>query len=153
MAVEGLRAAVDMAEQMATALGARPLRLKTEGKTLYHAAAVVASNYLVSLVDAAQEMLHAAGIPEENAFSVLAPLIHGTLNNVDRRGTTDALTGPIVRGDKETVALHVAALGALLPHLLPAYGSLGRQALRISRRKGHLSADVLAALDELLPEY
>ncbi len=150
MAVEGASDAVDTAEQMATSLGATPLRLKTAGKTLYHAAAVVASNYLVSLVDAAQEMLRAAGIPEEKAFSVLAPLIHGTLNNIAHRGTTEALTGPIVRGDGETVALHLEALQSLLPHLLPAYCSLGRQALRVARRRGHLSRDADDDLDRLL---
>ncbi|MFH1981427.1 MAG: DUF2520 domain-containing protein [Pseudomonadota bacterium] len=150
MAVEGMPSAVDCAADIATALGARPLLLKTEGKTLYHAAAVVASNYLVSLVEMAVEMLVASGISEDAAFSVLSPLINGTLANIAARGTTEALTGPIVRGDADTVSLHLDALQSLRPHLLPAYRSLGRQALDISRRKGHLPAETLAALERLL---
>lgn len=150
MAVEGAPLAVKTAEHMAVALNAIPLRLKTEGKTLYHAAAVVASNYLVSLVDVALEMLTTAGIAPENAFSVLAPLINGTLANIAGTGTTEALTGPIVRGDAETVALHMDALRQQLAHLLPAYRSLGQQALRITLRKGHIPDETLAALERLL---
>lgn len=152
MAVEGHASAVDIGRQMAHALGARPLALKTDGKTLYHAAAVVASNYLVSLVDTALEMLGAAGIDRGDALDVLSPLIKGTLNNIARHGTTEALTGPIVRGDTDTVALHLEALKARLDHLLPAYRSLGRQALGIARKKGHLSEDTIAALRHLLSD-
>lgn len=152
MAMEGMPEAVNTADKIANALGARPLRLRTEGKTLYHAAAVVASNYLVSLVDVAMEMLVASGIAEGEAFSVLAPLINGTLANIAACGTTEALTGPIVRGDADTVALHLDALQSLRPHLLPAYRSLGRQAIGIARRKGGLPEEVLTALERLLTE-
>jgi predicted short-subunit dehydrogenase-like oxidoreductase (DUF2520 family) len=152
MAVEGMPDAAAVAGEMAATLGARVLPIETDGKTLYHAAAVVASNYLVSLTDIAVEMLKTAGIAEADAYPVLAPLIEGTLANIARVGTTDALTGPIVRGDHETVALHVEALGNMRPELLPAYAVLGLQALDVSSRKGHLDPRIVKKLKTLLKD-
>ena len=150
MSVEGTEGAVHHAGDMVTALGARPFIIRTEGKMLYHAAAVVASNYLVSLLDVATQMFSEAGIPEEESYSILEPLLQGTMANIGRAGTRDALTGPIVRGDAETVAAHVETIKNTLPHLLPAYKSLGMIALGLTRQKGDLEESKIDLLERIL---
>ena len=90
--------------------GAQVVTIGSENKTLYHAAAVFASNYLVTLVDAAIMTFKAAGISPVMAKQMAAPLAQETLNNVFRLGSQKALTGPIARGDKHTVKQHEDAL-------------------------------------------
>jgi predicted short-subunit dehydrogenase-like oxidoreductase (DUF2520 family) len=82
ISVEGDNAAVDILEIIIKALGAESIKIKTEGKAMYHASAVVASNYLVTLMDFAFKILEEAGIPENKAFKVLNPLVEGTLANI-----------------------------------------------------------------------
>jgi predicted short-subunit dehydrogenase-like oxidoreductase (DUF2520 family) len=124
VAIEGDTQAVATADQMARDLEAFPLRIITEGKPLYHAAAVVASNFLVTLMGAALRLIQQAGVSPEEAFAVLNPLIEGTLANIERVGIHQALTGPVVRGDVQTVEAHIQAIADTLPELLPFYTCL-----------------------------
>lgn len=133
--VEGDDRATDMAGRLALALGAHPLRLTAEGMALYHAGAVVASNYLVALTDLARELLVAAGVDEEAAVPALVPLMRSALDNLQEVGVTEALTGPIVRGDVASVERHLSALLACAPAAVAAYAHLGRIALRIASRR------------------
>lgn len=162
MAVEGDPGAVEKAREIALNLGARPFTISTRGKVLYHAAAVVASNYLVTLMDLAIQLMAASGAGESEAFEILTPLIKGTLNNIKTIGIPDALTGPIARGDAGIVEKHVKAIEALSAQLsvnnaeamAAYYMENGRQTIRIARSKGTLSK---AAADQLLgvlrPKY
>jgi predicted short-subunit dehydrogenase-like oxidoreductase (DUF2520 family) len=113
-----------MADRIARDLEALPLQILTEGKPLYHAAAVVASNFLVTLMGAALRLIQQAGVSPEEAFAVLNPLIEGTLANIERVGIHQALTGPVVRGDVQTVEAHIQAIADTLPELLPFYTCL-----------------------------
>jgi predicted short-subunit dehydrogenase-like oxidoreductase (DUF2520 family) len=124
VSIEGDSKAVLMAGQMARDLEALPLQILTEGKPLYHAAAVVASNFLVTLMGAAFQLIQQAGVQPDEAFSVLKPLIDGTLANIGRVGIHQALTGPVVRGDVQTVQTHIQAIGQTVPELLPFYTCL-----------------------------
>ncbi|MBI5590237.1 MAG: DUF2520 domain-containing protein [Deltaproteobacteria bacterium] len=124
VAIEGDPKAVSTAVRMAEDLEAHPLRIITEGKPLYHAAAVVASNFLVTLMGVAFRFIQQAGVPPEEAFSVLKPLIEGTLGNIERGGVHQALTGPVVRGDIQTVETHVQAIADTMPEFLPFYKCL-----------------------------
>jgi predicted short-subunit dehydrogenase-like oxidoreductase (DUF2520 family) len=92
------------------AIGARVVPISGQAKTIYHAASVFASNYLVTIMDAALRAYQAAGVPEALARELAAPLASETLANVLRLGPEAALTGPIARGDAETVARQQAAL-------------------------------------------
>jgi len=132
-AIEGEENAIHIARQIAADLGSISLTIKTDGKTLYHAAAVVASNYLVALQDLAFKLLQISGIPEKSAFQVLGPLISGTLSNIEKVGTVKALTGPIVRGDSETVKKHVDEIGSMAPELLTLYRTKGRHTVNIAK--------------------
>ncbi len=150
ISVEGENDAVNMARKIAIDLGATCMEIKTEAKTLYHAAAVVASNYLVTLFDLAFNLIEAAGIPKKEALKVLKPLIEGTLSNIEKVGIPEALTGPIARGDVETVEKHVEEIGAKTPDLLSLYKSLGFSTIDIARAKGTLSDSSAQKLDKLL---
>ena len=85
------------------AIGARPVPIDPAAKTLYHAAAVFASNYLVTVLDAALRAYQAAGIAEPVARQLAQPLVTEAVANVFRLGAAPALSGPIARGDSATV--------------------------------------------------
>ena len=150
MAAEGDATAVALCREMALALGAELLALETENKALYHAAAVVASNYLVTLLAVATRLLEGSGIAPEAALKVLLPLVRGTLQNVAERGIPQALTGPIARGDRETVAAHCRKIGQSLPDLLPFYRLMGAHTLPLAKAQGGLDPEALRALAALL---
>lgn len=104
---------------------------------LYHAAAVMASNYLASLIDAAQSvMAMATGGDADRARRALTPLIRTAIDNTLARGPLAALTGPIERGDIETLERHLAALRRSAPVIEPLYRAAGRHTVDLAQRKG-----------------
>ncbi len=123
-------------EQIAALLGGRSLSLPDAAKPLYHAAAVMASNYVTGLMDAAAALLRQAGIPERQALDALGPLVRASVANAIALGPAAALTGPIERGDVATVALHWRALAAADPTVRELYRSAGRHVLALALRKG-----------------
>ena len=112
---------------------------------MYHAAAVFASNYLAGLIGAAGRLMAQAGIPEDEAVQAILPLARGSLENLGRLGPVRALTGPISRGDVETVRLH---LRTLEPRERALYASLGSEILRLATEAG-LDENVSEELNEL----
>ena len=150
MAGEGQAAAMVVARAIAAGLGADFLPIRTEHKILYHAAAVVASNYLVTLLSVAARLLEGSGIGPEAARRVLLPLVRGTLANIEARGIAEALTGPIARGDAATVAAHCRQIQQVLPELRPIYRLLGMHTLPLAEARGGLNADAARELAALL---
>jgi predicted short-subunit dehydrogenase-like oxidoreductase (DUF2520 family) len=147
--LEGGAAALARLRPLWRRLGAETVRLRPEAKPLYHAACSLASNGLVALLNLAARALSAAGFSEARARRTLLPLAQGTLHNVNKVGIRDALTGPIVRGDVETVARHLRAL-ARLPGAREAYRKLGLAALDLSSRRPAAPAARVRALKRLL---
>lgn len=144
--VEGDLHAINIAKKIAVDLGANYIPINTEDKTLYHAAAVVASNYLVTLLSLAFRLIEHAGISGSDAWKVLKPLIEGTLSNIEKAGIPAALTGPIARGDIETVEKHIEEIRKKSPELVDLYNTLGFHTIGIAESKGTLSkksADIL----------
>lgn len=127
-ALTGDPAAVARAEALAQDLGMRPVVLAGAAKRPYHAAAAIASNYLVVLAAMAERLMTEAGVDPVAARHGIATLMGGTLANVRVAGGA-ALTGPIVRGDVETVRAHLAVLP---DELRDAYRALGRAALALT---------------------
>jgi predicted short-subunit dehydrogenase-like oxidoreductase (DUF2520 family) len=113
--------ALALATNLAERLGMRPVGIDESHRAAYHAAASMASNFLVTLEESACELLEAGGI--EDGRALLAPLVKRTADNWSSLGAA-ALTGPIARGDEETVARHRAALAESAPQLLPLYDEL-----------------------------
>ncbi len=150
-AIDGEGPAVLWAERIAALLDGRALRIAPERRPLYHAAAVMASNYAVALVDAAVILMSAAGVEEDQALRAIDPLARASLHNALTLGPTKALTGPIERGDMETVSAHLRALAQEPEPVRNLYRAAGLQALELARRRG-LPAEKARKLRELLLE-
>jgi predicted short-subunit dehydrogenase-like oxidoreductase (DUF2520 family) len=110
----GSEEALGAARELATLLGVTPFELDDDERPLYHAAAHFAASFLVTLHDVAAELMEAAGAPPD----ALEPLMRRTMENGFRH------TGPLVRGDRETIDRHMDAIAARRPELLPLYRSL-----------------------------
>ncbi len=132
-AIAGEPAAIAAARRLVDSLSGRALLVPPVRRPVYHAAAVAASNYLVALVSFAVRLMDEAGIPEQEAVPALLPLIRGTLDNLEQLGVRAALTGPIPRGDVDTVRLHLARLSEEDRSL---YCALGRELLRLAKLAG-----------------
>jgi predicted short-subunit dehydrogenase-like oxidoreductase (DUF2520 family) len=112
--------ALAAAEALAAALGMHATRVTDEDRAAYHAAASIASNFLVTLEGAAERLAVTAGVDR----ALLAPLVRAAVENWAARGAEDALTGPIARGDEETVARQRAAVEERAPDLLGLFDAL-----------------------------
>lgn len=132
--IEGDRAAVRRARELARALEGVPLRVPARQKVLYHAAGALASGQLLTLADLGARVLRRIGVPRRQASRALLPLIRSTIEQYAQLGER-AWTGPLARGDAETVGKHLAALEKLPPYFLQAYAVLGQAAVALYRRK------------------
>jgi predicted short-subunit dehydrogenase-like oxidoreductase (DUF2520 family) len=112
--------AVAAAEALAERLGMLPTRVAEADRAAYHAAASIASNFLVTLEGAAERLAATAGVDR----ALLAPLVRAAVENWAERGAAEALTGPIARGDTATVARQRAAVAERTPELLPLFDAM-----------------------------
>jgi predicted short-subunit dehydrogenase-like oxidoreductase (DUF2520 family) len=124
-------------EKIALTLGMRPFRVDAADRVRYHAAACVASNHLVALLGQVERLAAHAGVP----FEAFLPLVRGTVENVDELGPAAALTGPVARGDDETLARHVDALP---DDERDAYEALVREARRLAEAMNTAREETLA---------
>ena len=147
--IEGDEPARAFAKRIVRALGARAVFLEAENLALYHAGAVMASNYVVAMADAAQTLLVRAGVPPDQALPVLIPLLNSVVQNLARLGLPGALTGPVERGDVSSVERHLKTLEARAPEMLPLYRLVGRDVLRLAREKGAMDSVQAARIEAL----
>jgi predicted short-subunit dehydrogenase-like oxidoreductase (DUF2520 family) len=147
-ALSGEPAALATGRRLLHHLGCPTLSVPVARRPLYHAAAVFASNFIAGLVGAAGRMMSQAGVEEEEALQALIPLARGTLDNLERLGPGRALTGPVARGDLETVRLH---LRTLEPRERRLYAAIGREILGLAR-EGGLEEEVVEELQQLFEE-
>ncbi len=127
-----------------------PIFITPAQKPLYHAAACIASNYMVSLLNVVESIYESIGISKTNARKAYLPLIYGTLKNVENSGSISALTGPIARGDAGTIKKHIAAIEKTQPQYSSLYSTLGLIAVDIAQKKGTLSSKQAKIINELL---
>jgi len=132
------------------AIGAQTLALP-EGvdRTLYHAAIVFMANHLPTLIQAGLETFAQVGISREDGLSIAGPILRDTLEAVLERGPAAALTGPVARGDAETVSRHLEKLAAADPDLAALYAALARATADLSAEKGEAPVEGLLAIREL----
>jgi predicted short-subunit dehydrogenase-like oxidoreductase (DUF2520 family) len=142
---------VALGERLARDAGGRPFRLADEHKPLYHAAAVFASNYVVTVTALAEELGRAAGLPDP--IGALTPLQEATLANVRRVGPAEALTGPAVRGDAITLQRNLEALAEHAPEAVRPYVALADLALGLAERSGRVPAQGRRAVEEVLVRW
>lgn len=129
---------------LAARLGASTLEIPRGAKARYHAAAVIASNFPAVLLRVGERVLREAGVPRTAAEGAARALLRAAASNLESGDPARALTGPIVRGDAETVRRHVRALAAD-PEALAVYRALSLAALELARESGTAPA----ALDEV----
>ncbi|MFA6542144.1 MAG: DUF2520 domain-containing protein [Bacteroidota bacterium] len=133
-AAEGDAGALRVMKQLSKILGANVFEISKKEKVLYHTAGVFASNYLVVLMAAVNEIASGLRLPQSDIWKVYLPIMRQTLNNVVSTTPRRALTGPIVRGDLVTVKNHLNALSKRpLQHLVQLYSALGVEAARIAK--------------------
>ncbi|HEY0630722.1 MAG TPA: DUF2520 domain-containing protein [Thermoleophilaceae bacterium] len=116
--------ALELADRMARDLGMTPFEVRDHQRAAYHAAASIASNFLVTLQAEAEMLADAAGIEGFDARAMLGPLVRTTVENWIAVGPERALTGPVARGDHATVAAQRAAIASLRPQLEPLFDRL-----------------------------
>jgi len=121
--------ALKLAEEMATDLGMTPFPVVDDDRAAYHAAASIASNYLVTLEAAAERVAATAGVPRE----ALVPLVRAAVENWAALGPREALTGPIARGDDAVVARQRMAVAARAPELLGLFDALTEATRALAR--------------------
>jgi predicted short-subunit dehydrogenase-like oxidoreductase (DUF2520 family) len=136
---------LDLLAEMATSLGATPVRLAPDSKAAYHAAAVLAAGGLTALLDVVAAVARPTGLDEAGALAVYGPLAAQALANARALGTAPALTGPVVRGDAGTLEAHLAAVAEAGEEALDVYRALGRRQVTLAERRG-LAPEVAARL-------
>jgi predicted short-subunit dehydrogenase-like oxidoreductase (DUF2520 family) len=147
--IEGDEPARAIAKRIVRSLEARAVFLEADNLALYHAGAVLASNYVVALADMAQSLLIKAGVAADQALPVLIPLLSSVVQNLAHVGLPGALTGPVERGDVKAVEQHLKTLQARAPELLEIYKLVGRDVLRLAKEKADMDAERAAKLEAL----
>ena len=139
-------------KEMATALDGHWVELKASDKVVYHASAVIACNYMVTLVKLATDLWQTFAVPPHQATEALLPLLQGTLNNIGTVGIPQCLTGPIARGDTGTINKHLNTLQKVAPALLSTYRELGLQTIPIALAKGKIDEHKAKELQAILKQ-
>jgi predicted short-subunit dehydrogenase-like oxidoreductase (DUF2520 family) len=132
--VAGDRSAVEWGGELARCLGANAVSVPVERLPVYHAGAVLASNGIVAVVDAAVALLERAGFEHLAALHALEPLTRAAVDNVFRLGPERALTGPVARGDVTTLARHLTALNGTPGHVDALYRAVSSHLTAIAGR-------------------
>ena len=151
-ALEAEKPLLSTLKDLATAIGGHCIELKASGKVVYHASAVFACNYLITLVKLATDLWQTFSVPPDQSIRALLPIIRATLNNIETIGIPQCLTGPIARGDTGTIKKHLDALGEAAPELLSTYKELGLKTLPIAVAKGKINEHQAQELEALLKQ-
>lgn len=147
--LEGCSEALSLGKKIVRQLGGHFLILRAEDKPAYHAACSIASNFFVVLLDVAVSLLEKIGIKDDEASQIVLPLVQGTLHNVKKFNIGSSLTGPVIRGDRQSVQKHIESLRNFPPYD-EVYVDLAKRALEIAKREKRLSPQKIKALRNLL---
>ncbi len=138
--------------RLAELLGARPFLLRDEDRALYHAAGVLASNYVVTLAWLARQLFQRVGLPADGALEALLPLTTRAVENLREVGIPQALTGPLMRGDLATVVRHLSVLEREAPKALPTYRALGGATVDLLAEHALLPEGTLSELKRIFAQ-
>lgn len=148
--MEGDAAAVEVLGPLFASIGAHVFPLRGEDKMLYHAAIVFMCNDLFPLLEAGFACYEGSGVDRETAAKIAAPILHATIDNALRLGPSQALTGPVARGDAGVVAAQLAKLESFSADYAELYRVLGRLAADLSEQKGAASPDKIEEIRKIL---
>lgn len=133
LTLEGDPEAIAVMKPMWEAIGHHVLTLKAEDKIKYHAAAAMASNEMLGLMQASLDILSECGFSEKDSMALLTPLVQGNIASMLEKGCVNALTGPVERGDAQTVRKHLQALEGSKAGKI--YQSLGGTMVELAKRR------------------
>lgn len=143
--IEGDEAAVPNLERIALSLGSKVVRIESSRKVLYHLSAVFVCNLLCALLYEGEQIMEKIGIDLVPFY----PIIKSTLSNIEAKGPLPSLTGPVIRGDSDTMAAHLAAMKEM-PLAAGVYKELSRVALEMAKKTGALSPEQVEGLERIL---
>lgn len=149
-AIEAEEPLLSVLREMAAALDGSCLELKAEDKALYHASASIACNYFYTIVKLATDLWQNFGKSTTEATQAILPMLRGSVNNLSNVGLPGCLTGPIARGDLNTIRRHLDALEKRAPSILGLYKALGVETIPIALAKGTIDQSTAEKLRELL---
>jgi predicted short-subunit dehydrogenase-like oxidoreductase (DUF2520 family) len=138
---EGDNGAFEICKRIVTSLESKLLKIEKDSKALYHAAACIISNYMVTLSNVAEDMLEKAGIDRDIALKAFEPLMNNTVKNIQKLGSIKALTGPVSRGDISTLEEHLKEINNKCPGDSDLYKVLLRHTADIAFKSGAISAE------------
>jgi predicted short-subunit dehydrogenase-like oxidoreductase (DUF2520 family) len=148
--VDGTREGVRAAERLAMKFKSKVVFIRPEMRALYHAACVVASNHVTTLLWILEQMFSTLKTKEKKFFPMFEPILTTTLQNAGRTSPAKALSGPIARGNLETVSKHLEALQRFAPNLVPYFGSLSAETTRLAEAKGSIDREQARTLYNLI---
>ena len=147
IALDGDEQTLKVTRRLCEQLAARPLTIPPGDRPLYHAAAVFASNYLITVLSAAEQLFARWADSETDARGAVMPLVNGTVANFAKFGAQKALTGPIARGDSETIRKHIQVLPV---EFIDSYRNLGIQTVELARQTGNLPEEKIQEMKSIL---
>jgi predicted short-subunit dehydrogenase-like oxidoreductase (DUF2520 family) len=149
--LEGQTEGLELAKRLVRKLGGKHIILAPKDKPLYHTACTMVSNFFVALLDTAFFLFEQMGFEKDQASQILMPLVQGTLQNVKKFNTTEALTGPAARGDENSIRTHLQALRPF-PDSYNLYLKITSQILLFAKKEKRISAKKIKALKALLED-
>ncbi len=149
--LEGEEQAVTTGQKIVRDLGGRSIQIQPDDKPIFHAAFSITSNFFVVLLDSAVTLLKSSGLNEKKAVQILRPLLDSTLRNIEESSIRSALTGPIIRGDGQTVKAHLGVLKKF-PGVESVYRQLAHRALEMAKEEKTLTAMKIKELFRILED-
>ena len=143
--IEGAAPALEVLEQIGSTIGCQVVTIEGDRKVFYHLSAVFVCNLLCALFQSAEAVMNKAGI----GLGPFYPIINATIENIEQKGPLNSLTGPVVRGDIETVRDHIKAMEGM-DRELSVYRTLSLAALDMARKRNTLDEDLLKGLEAAL---
>ena len=151
--MDGSARALGAAQHLAVELLAVSVSIDPQKRALYHAAAVMAGNHAITILSTAGDLWELAAGNRQSFVDSLGPLTRQSVFNALEKGPESALTGPVVRGDVETIRRHLEALSDYASHLLPMYGAVLTETVHLAMCSGRLAPDSAVKLLDLVSEF
>ena len=151
--VDGPQAGIRMARRLARLLEGRVLLVPPAMREFYHAACVVASNHLVTMLGILNAFYHDIAPGRTDFMEAFHPILQASLSNVRATTPARALTGPVARGGTETIARHLEAIKRQVPALVPYYAHMTLETIRLAMEKKTLTTTQVRELTDLALSY
>jgi len=150
--IEGTPEALTTARQLISDLEGEPITINPDLKVLYHAGACISANYFVSLLRLSEKFFKKSGVESEKIIPALIPLLKGILRNIETRGTLESITGPIARGDHQTLSLQLNTIRKNFPQHLPIFRALSLLCANAVFEKPRTNPDLIDEIMWLLEQ-